>query len=159
LDDRLPNIVRAALARAELDAGSLEFELTESYLMRDVDRNIRTLAELGAMGLNIAIDDFGTGYSSLSYLKRLPIDAVKIDKSFVRDLAEDSDGAQVVAAIVTLAHNLNLRCVAEGVETEAELRLLRAIGCDEFQGYLHSEPVPAHELAQRYLTQREAVRV
>jgi diguanylate cyclase (GGDEF)-like protein len=159
LDDRLPYIIRAALARAELDAANLELELTESYLMHDVDRNIHTLAELGAMGLHIAIDDFGTGYSSLSYLKRLPVDAVKIDKSFVRDLAEDSEGAQVMAAIITLAHNLNLRCVAEGVESEPELRLLRAMGCDEFQGYLHSKPVPAQELAQRYLTRRVATRV
>lgn len=150
LDPRLVAHVRAALDGSGIEPGRLEVELTESYLMGDVERNISTLKELAALGVRISIDDFGTGYSSLSYLRGLPIHAVKIDRSFVRDIGTPG-GLQVVSAIAALLRNLELRSVAEGVETEQQLELLRNIGCDEFQGYLHGKPVPADEFARRFL--------
>ncbi len=152
LDHQLAPDIRMILSKTGLDARCLEVELTESCLMRDVQESLHTLQELSAIGVNIAIDDFGTGYSSLSYLKRLPIDAVKIDRSFVGDLAEG--GAQIISAIVSLARSLNLRCIAEGVETSRQLALLQETGCDEFQGFFHSKPVPPEEFAQSFLARR-----
>lgn len=119
----------------------LEVELTESIAMGNPEATIDTLMELRAMGVRAAIDDFGTGYSSLSYLKRFPIDALKIDRSFVRDLVVDPDDANIARAIIGLAHNLRLRVVAEGVETEQQLRALVENGCDEVQGYLTGRPM------------------
>ncbi len=121
----------------------LEMELTESSIMRNADSAVRSLGELKKAGVKIAIDDFGTGYSSLGYLKRLPIDKLKVDRSFVRDVTTNPDDATLVTAITTLAHNLRLKVVAEGVETEEQLRFLRLLGCDEWQGYLCSGPLPA----------------
>jgi diguanylate cyclase (GGDEF)-like protein len=123
--------------------GQLEIELTESIAMRNPESAIETLHELRAMGVRAAIDDFGTGYSSLSYLKRFPIDALKIDRSFVRDLVVDPDDANIAKAIIDLAHNLRLRVIAEGVETEAQLEVLMGHGCDEVQGYLTGRPMEA----------------
>ncbi|MDQ5843754.1 MAG: EAL domain-containing protein, partial [Acidobacteriota bacterium] len=126
----------------------LDLELTESSIMSKAQASIDVLTKLKAMGVTISIDDFGTGFSSLSYLKRLPIDALKIDRSFIRDLTTDPDDAALVMAIVTLAHNLNLEVIAEGVETDEQLRFLRLLRCDEVQGYLFSKPLPAEELEQ-----------
>jgi EAL domain-containing protein (putative c-di-GMP-specific phosphodiesterase class I) len=126
----------------------LELELTESSIMKDTDFAIKVLRRLKAMGVKISIDDFGTGFSSLSYLKRLPIDCLKIDQSFVRDATTAPDDAALVMAIITLAHNLRLTVVAEGVETEEQLGLLRLLRCDEIQGYLFSKPLPAEALKE-----------
>ncbi len=146
----VPALVRAALHDTGLAAEYLELELTESVLMQRVDEVVDVLRQLRDMGVRISIDDFGTGYSSLSYLKRMPIDALKIDRSFVHDIAEDSDGAEIVATIINLAHNLKLRAVAEGVETEAQAEFLRARGCDEIQGFLISRPVSAEDLVSLF---------
>jgi diguanylate cyclase (GGDEF)-like protein/PAS domain S-box-containing protein len=138
--------VAAALADAGLAAAYLELELTESFVMHDAERLNVAMQSLKQLGVDIAVDDFGTGYSSLSYLKRFPVDRLKVDKSFVRDIDSDPDDAAIVRAIITLGHALGLRVVAEGVETRAHLEFLREHGCDELQGYFFSRPVPAAEM-------------
>ncbi|MHB8453348.1 MAG: sensor domain-containing protein [Acidiferrobacterales bacterium] len=125
----------------------LEIELTESLVMRDVNKTIGLLRGLKAMGMSVAIDDFGTGYSSLSYLRRLPIDVIKIDKSFIDHVDNSPDDAAITTGIIALAKSLKLKVIAEGVETQAQLEFLRADQCDELQGYLFSRPLPAPELA------------
>jgi EAL domain-containing protein (putative c-di-GMP-specific phosphodiesterase class I) len=125
----------------------LELELTESSIMQNAEFAADMLTRLKNMGVNISIDDFGTGFSSLGSLKRLPIDALKIDQSFVREATTDPDDAALVMAIITLAHNLRLKVVAEGVETEDQLRFLQLLRCDEIQGYFFSKPLPADKLA------------
>ena len=129
------------LAETGMDPQWLELELTEGTVMHDVDHAIEVLRNLKALGVHISIDDFGTGYSSLSYLRRFPIDVLKIDQSFVRELSTDKDDAAIVRAIVTLAHSLRLQVIAEGVETSEQLDFLRAEGCDMMQGYHYSRPV------------------
>ena len=128
--------------------GVIELELTESLLMNNADETIAILNALHGKGVKFSIDDFGTGYSSLSYLKRLPISSLKVDQSFVRDLANGGDDAGIVAAIIALGHSLGLKVIAEGVETTEQLDYLREIKCDEVQGYLFSRPVPAEEMTQ-----------
>ncbi|ATE61152.1 bifunctional diguanylate cyclase/phosphodiesterase [Thauera sinica] len=135
--------VTAALRDSGLPPHCLELELTESILLQDVDTTMKTLHALKALGVKLSIDDFGTGYSSLAYLKRLAVDKLKIDQSFVRDMLTDADGASIVKAIIQLGHTLQLTVIAEGVETEAQLAFLGGSGCDEVQGYLFSRPVPA----------------
>jgi diguanylate cyclase (GGDEF)-like protein/PAS domain S-box-containing protein len=137
--------VTAALVQSGLSADLLELELTESILLQDVDVAIITLHRMREMGVKLSIDDFGTGYSSLSYLKRLGVNKLKIDQSFVRDLAENSDSAAIVRAIIQLGHTLALTVIAEGVEEADQLAFLRNNGCDEVQGYYYSRPVPAAE--------------
>ncbi len=137
--------VTQLLKATQLDPALLEFEITESILMQQAESTIETLGRLGAMGCRFAIDDFGTGYSSLAYLRRFPINVLKIDRSFVRDIPGDNDDAAIVSTIIAMAHNLKLQVVAEGVETEQQLAFLRASGCDSVQGYLFSRPVPAAE--------------
>jgi diguanylate cyclase (GGDEF)-like protein len=138
--------VQQILRETELAPEWLDLELTESSIMSNAQGAIDELTTLKQSGVTISIDDFGTGFSSLSYLKRLPLDALKIDQSFVRDVTTDPDDAALVMAIVTLAHNLRLHVVAEGVENEEQLRFLHLLRCDEVQGYLFSRPVTAAEL-------------
>ena len=137
-----------ALKLSGLPAELLELELTESILLQDVDVAIKTLHSLKEMGVKLSIDDFGTGYSSLSYLKRLAVNKLKIDQSFVRDMAEDPDSAAIVRAIIQLGHTLQLTVIAEGVENDAQLAYLRNYGCNEVQGYFFSRPVPAVEFVK-----------
>jgi diguanylate cyclase (GGDEF)-like protein/PAS domain S-box-containing protein len=134
-----------------LDPRYLELEMTESMLLKNVDENIAVLRKLGTLGTSLAVDDFGTGYSSLAYLKQLPIDTLKIDRTFVRDIESDEDDAAIIKAIIAMAHSLDLRVTAEGVETQGQLAALRKLRCDQFQGYLLSPPIPADEFAQRFL--------
>ncbi|MFL6659115.1 MAG: EAL domain-containing protein [Massilia sp.] len=135
------------LDESGLEPALLELELTESMVMTDVEHAISVLRELKQLGVNIAIDDFGTGYSSLSYLRRFPIDVLKIDQSFVRDITLEEDGAAVVRAIISLAHSLRLNVIAEGVETVEQLAYLRDHDCDQAQGYLFSRPLTANAFA------------
>lgn len=135
-------------------AAGLELEITENLIMEDVGPNIAILTTLRAMGVTVAIDDFGTGSSSLSHLAKLPVDTLKIDRSFVVDMTASSQGLALVSTIITLAHSMKLKVVAEGVETEEQKRLLRLLGCDEMQGFLFSKAVPADEFEARFLTQR-----
>ena len=144
----LPELVSRMLALHGVPAGCLEIEVTESVLIADPELSLDTARRLNELGVRLSIDDFGTGYSSLSYLKRLPISALKIDQSFVRDLATDPDDAAIITAIIAMAHTLKLKVIAEGVETEAQRVFLKNNGCDEFQGYLMSRPVEAGEFAQ-----------
>jgi EAL domain-containing protein (putative c-di-GMP-specific phosphodiesterase class I) len=147
---RLFAAVQSALARARLAPESLELELTESHLMQDIPENASLLTRLGELGVGISIDDFGTGYSSLSYLKKLPVDSIKIDSSFVRDMEEDPNDQAIIQAILAMAHSLRLSVVAEGVETRAQLETLAALGCDEFQGFLESPALAPAQLEKRY---------
>jgi diguanylate cyclase (GGDEF)-like protein len=142
----LSETVIRILRESGLAPNYLELELTESSIMQNVDFAADVLTWWKNMGINISIDDFGTGFSSLASLKRLPIDALKIDQSFVRDATTDQDDAAIVMAITTLAHNLRLKVVAEGVETEEQLRFLQLLRCDEIQGFLFSKPLPADSL-------------
>ncbi|HEY3026164.1 MAG TPA: EAL domain-containing protein [Pyrinomonadaceae bacterium] len=147
---RQPNIAKTMvkiLGDTGLAPRHFELELTETSIMNNAEFAIDVLGELKQMGVKISIDDFGTGFSSLSYLKRLPINALKIDQSFVRDVTTDPNDASLVMAIITLAHNLKLEVVAEGVETEEQLNFLRLLRCDEIQGFLFSKGLPAEELA------------
>lgn len=144
-DIDLASVVRGALTDAKLEPGYLELELTESALMSNPEESAATLQSLSAMGVHISIDDFGTGYSSLSYLRRFPLDKLKIDRSFIRDLMTNADDACIVRAIISLAHSLRLRVVAEGVETSQQLEFLRELGCDQYQGYFCSPAVPAEQ--------------
>ena len=137
--------VGRALAAAGLDPAHLELEITESIMVEE-QVVINTLRELSALGVNFSIDDFGTGYSSLSYLKRLPIDTLKIDRSFVTDIPGDTDNAAIAQAIIAMAHSLGMRVVAEGVESLAQQHFLQQHGCDAMQGYYFSKPLPAGEL-------------
>jgi diguanylate cyclase (GGDEF)-like protein len=144
----LAELVLQILEETGLAPEYLDLELTESSIMSNGQATINVLTKLKSMGVTISIDDFGTGFSSLSYLKRLPIDALKIDQSFVRDVTTDRNDAALVMAIVSLAHNLRLHVVAEGVETEEQLRFLNLLRCDEVQGYLFSKPLTAEGLEQ-----------
>jgi diguanylate cyclase (GGDEF)-like protein len=141
----LVQTIRRALADAELEPRFLEVELTESAVMSDPEESIKILEQLSDMGVLVSVDDFGTGYSSMSYLRRFPIDQLKIDRSFLSEITARSDDASIVGAIVSLAHNLRLKVVAEGVETVAQLDLLKTLGCDQYQGYQFSPPLPAAE--------------
>jgi EAL domain-containing protein (putative c-di-GMP-specific phosphodiesterase class I) len=133
-------------------AAGLELEITESVIMEDVERSIATLAAIRALGVTIAIDDFGTGFSSLSYLSRLPVDTLKIDRSFVTAMTETPEGLALVSTIINLAHSLKRNVVAEGVETEEQSKLLRLLNCDQMQGYLFSKPLPGELFETKYLS-------
>jgi EAL domain-containing protein (putative c-di-GMP-specific phosphodiesterase class I) len=146
--DQFSQGVQAALKNSCLDSGYLELELTETVLMRNAESTAYALGQLKAIGVRLAVDDFGTGYSSLSYLTRFPIDALKLDQSFVRDITADSDDAIVVSAVISMGKSLKHRVIAEGVETLEQLAFLQARGCDEGQGYYFSRPVVAQQFAK-----------
>jgi len=155
-DLRLVARVADALRDSGLAAGLLELEVTESLIMRDVGQAVGKMRELEAMGVALSIDDFGTGYSSLSSLKRFPISRLKIDKSFVRDLDSSADDRAIARAIISLAHELDVRVIAEGVETVQQRDFLQANGCDEMQGYWLSRPVPPQQIEALLAQQMEA---
>lgn len=140
--------VTRLLADMDCDPAFLALEITESDVMQNPQAAVEILRQLHAMGVHLAIDDFGTGYSSLSYLKRFPIDCLKIDRSFVRDITTDADDAMIVNSVIALAHSMKLSVIAEGVETAAQLDFLSDHGCDQMQGYFFSRPVPADQIAQ-----------
>ncbi len=143
---RFLDVVRSALTDHELEPRFLEIELTETTVMDHAEASIQILEELSRMGVIVSIDDFGTGYSSMSYLRRFPVDKLKIDRSFISELTTNSDSAAIVKAIISLAHSLRLKVVAEGVETSEQLQELRALGCDQFQGYYRSAAVLPAEI-------------
>jgi two-component system CheB/CheR fusion protein len=145
----LVETIARILEETGADPHLIELEITESLLMKNTDEVVETLRKLSDMGLEISIDDFGTGYSSLNYLKRFPIDILKIDRSFVTDIASDPDDATIVRAIIALAHSLHMKVIAEGVEDAAQLEFLREHACDEYQGYYFSKPVPASEMGAK----------
>ena len=150
-------MVRRVLRETGFDGRHLELELTESLLMDDVDGAIATMTQLSQLGVGLSIDDFGTGYSSLAYLKRFPIDYLKIDRSFVRDIMDDPNDAAIAATIIDLARNMNLHVIAEGIELEAQRAFLQQKGCRYGQGYLFSQPLPADQLTL-LLARQSAVR-
>jgi EAL domain-containing protein (putative c-di-GMP-specific phosphodiesterase class I) len=135
------NVVCVALETNSLDAAYLELELTEATLMTNAEKSVVMLEQLSQLGIVVAIDDFGTGYSSMSYLQRFPIDELKIDRSFIRDLDFNPNDVSIVRATISLAHELGLKVVAEGVESAEQLALLKRMGCDQYQGFLHSAAV------------------
>ncbi|MEY3219592.1 MAG: hypothetical protein RIT27_949 [Pseudomonadota bacterium] len=144
----LPDSISHCLLENELNAKYLGLEVTESLLMEDIDSILLTLHSLKTMGIQLAIDDFGTGYSSLSYLKRFPVDKIKIDQSFVRDILVDPDDAAITSTIITMAKSLSLKTIAEGVETRDQYEFLKNRECDEIQGYYFSRPLPAQNFAK-----------
>jgi diguanylate cyclase (GGDEF)-like protein/PAS domain S-box-containing protein len=149
-DDDVTDAVKEALARSGLSPQRLILEVTETAVMDDAEHAVRVLRQLKSLGVGIAVDDFGTGYSSLVYLKRLPVDKLKIDRSFVDGLPDDVEDAAIVAGVMALARAVGLEVVAEGVETTAQWEALRALGCDRGQGYLWGQPVPAAEATARF---------
>lgn len=144
--DTLISDVAMALAASGFDPASLDLEITESMLMHDADRAVAILTALKKTGVTLSLDDFGTGYSSLAYLKRFPLDALKVDRSFVQDIAADADDASITRAVITMAHHLKLKVVAEGVETAEQLALLMSHHCDLIQGYFFSRPLPVDKM-------------
>ena len=143
----LLQMISEALQAAQLEPRFLEVEITESALMSDPEESVTILEQLSRMGVVVSVDDFGTGYSSMSYLRRFPIDKLKIDRGFIAELISRADDASIVEAIVSLAHSLHLKVVAEGVETEEQLALLKRLGCDQYQGFWFSPAVPAASFA------------
>ena len=134
------------LEERDFPPSRLTLEVTEGVIMRDIDRAIGVIDMLKAKGLRLALDDFGTGYSSLAYLKKLPMDLLKVDRSFITDMAEDPAAAELVHAIIRLARTLELKVTAEGIETVEQLKILEGFGCDHYQGYLCSKPITAEEM-------------
>ena len=153
-DAHLAESVSRILGATGADPAHLGVELTEGVIMQNANSTIETLTRLKSMGVKLSIDDFGTGYSSLSYLHKFPLDELKIDRSFVAGIQSADDRSPIITAIIAMAHGLGLSVVAEGVETERQLDFLRAQGCDEFQGYLTSKPVPANDFTARFLESR-----
>ena len=149
-------MIRDALGDAGLEARYLEIELTETAVMTDAEESIAILEKLSAMGVLVSVDDFGTGYSSMSYLRRFPIDKLKIDRSFISEVMTRPDDASIVRAIVSLAHSLRLKVVAEGVESPEQLEFLRSVGCDQYQGYHFSRALPASQFETLVRSQQAA---
>jgi len=149
----LPDTVTRILKETGLDPQFLDLEITENIAMKHFEFSVPNIKRLNRLGIRFSIDDFGTGYSSLSYLKNFHIQKLKIDKSFVQDITTDSDSKAIISAITAMGHNLKLKIIAEGVETEEQRVFLRAMDCDEFQGYLFSRPLPADEFRQLLISQ------
>lgn len=147
-EKNLPALVKTILQETNLSSAALELEVTESIAMQSGDFSLDILNELNAIGINISIDDFGTGYSSLNRLKRMPVNTLKIDQSFVKEMVDNIDDRTIIAAIVAMAHSLNLKAIAEGVETEEQLHFLQTQKCDEIQGYLFSQALPPDDLTK-----------
>lgn len=145
-DENLINTIKKALEETKINPTQLELEITESIMVEDVEKSIQTLNQIKEMGINISIDDFGTGYSSLSYLAKFPIDFLKIDRSFMRNVSDNPLNSTIASAIIAMAKGLNLAVVAEGVEYEEQLEFLRKENCEYFQGYYLSSPIPAAEM-------------
>ena len=150
----LDSAIAHVIEETGVDPRLIDLEITETLLMRDAEQAARVLKTLKSYGVRIAVDDFGTGYSSLAYLKRFPLDALKIDRAFVRDVTTDPDDAAIAIAIIGLGHSLKLKVIAEGVETQAQLRFLREHGCDEIQGYVFAQALPAEDCARLVLENR-----
>lgn len=144
----IAQLINAALLKNKLAPNFLEVEITETAIMSQPDRAIKELSAIKALGVNVALDDFGTGYSSFSYLHRFPIDTLKIDRSFIKDISDKTDRAEIVAAMVAMAHTLKLKVVAEGIETENQFSILSRCECDALQGFLLKKPVPADEVPE-----------
>jgi diguanylate cyclase (GGDEF)-like protein len=145
--------VKAALDESSLDPSLLELEITETVMMQNVQQSADLLRELKAVGVHLSVDDFGTGYSSLAYLKRLPLNTLKIDRSFITEVPHDADDAAITQAVIAMGHSLRIRVIAEGVERESQLDFLRQHGCDEMQGFLFSRPIPAEDIQRLLITQ------
>jgi EAL domain-containing protein (putative c-di-GMP-specific phosphodiesterase class I) len=151
--------VEEALRASGFNPADLEFEITETIAMHNAEESVGVMRQLKSLGIGLSLDDFGTGYSSLSYLKRFPIDVLKIDKSFVRDIPEDANDLAIVSAIIAMAHALGLKVIAEGVETDAQWHFLRDCGTQFAQGYYFGRPLPAsefEELLARQLPEAQA---
>ena len=153
-DSKLSERVKQALDESGLRSEQLDLEITESILMANTDETMNVFAQLKRLGVKLSIDDFGTGFSSLAYLKRFHVDNLKIDHSFVRDIGVDPDDAAIVRAIVNLAQSLQMRVIAEGVETREQLDFLAACGCQEAQGYYFARPEPVAVVEQRMASSR-----
>ena len=149
--DRLVRVLTQMATASALDLRTVELELTESMLLKNIDDTAVLLKQLGELGLGLAIDDFGTGYSSLSYLKQLPVDSIKVDSSFVRDIGTDPNDEAIIRAIIAMTHSLKLNVIAEGVENEEQYRVLRDLECDEYQGFFFSKPLPPAEFEAQFL--------
>ena len=147
---------RSVFERHAVSPSRVELEITETTLMMDAERTLPLLDELRAMGVHLSIDDFGTGYSSLNYLRQFPVNALKIDRSFVSDISAEGTEGKIAAAIIGMAHSLGLEAIAEGVETEAQRSFLTAHGCHQLQGYLIGRPAPAAEIERRLSPARPA---
>ena len=139
----LGEFVKSVLKESGLDARCLELEITEGIMMGDNQAAMRFLNEMHDLGVQLSIDDFGTGFSSLNYLKKLPVNKLKIDQSFIRDIETDEGDAAIIRSIISLGHRLNLKVIAEGVETQEQVDFLRIRGCDEMQGYFYARPLSA----------------
>lgn len=138
-------MVEDILTESRLDPRLLCLEITENVAMKNISYIISTMSKLRNLGIQISIDDFGTGYSSLSYLKQFQVNTLKIDKSFIKDINKDEDNAAIVTALIAMSHQLKIQSLAEGVETEEQLKFLNQHGCDKIQGYIYSKPVPPDE--------------
>ncbi len=144
-------MVRGVIAETQIDPNTLEIEITEMSMLDYTEELINTIEQLRSLGITISLDDFGTGYSSLNYLKKFPVDVLKIDRAFVRDIVPEKSGIAMISAMISLAHALNLQVVAEGVEEEAELKVLREQGCEFVQGYYFSKPLSVEEFTKSIL--------
>lgn len=149
--EQLHEQLKSLVSRHSLPKNVLELEITESTLMNHPELMSTELVKIKSIGISVAIDDFGSGYSSLNYLKRLPVDVLKIDRSFIQDIETDPSDSAIVSGIVGLAQNLDMKTVAEGVETEGQREILRTLGCDSFQGYLVAKPLPAADFEAQFL--------